>query len=194
MRDDRLGQTLLSLLQRHPEGLSEHALLKLLQASDETAFPKGRIEGDMALFRMHFLLFHALYRLRDRLLAEGMGSLHIDVLKIQLGEIEKGVAGNSIAHHDPMRDYYLDLNNMTQTTAEELEQMLGAFWTRYFADERRPHALAVLGLSDPVDNDMIRERYRRLAMQHHPDRGGDPARFIELREAMAVLKRCDPTP
>jgi len=51
----------------------------------------------------------------------------------------------------------------------------------------RQKALAELDLSDPVGLDEIRERYRRLAARHHPDRGGDPIRMQRLNAAWRVL-------
>jgi curved DNA-binding protein CbpA len=47
--------------------------------------------------------------------------------------------------------------------------------------------LATLGLSDPVDNDKIRQRYRELAMKHHPDRGGDQALLQDINRALQTL-------
>lgn len=44
---------------------------------------------------------------------------------------------------------------------------------------------AVLGLQEllqPTAED-VRAAYRKLAAQHHPDRGGDPARMTELNQA-----------
>jgi DnaJ-domain-containing protein 1 len=38
-------------------------------------------------------------------------------------------------------------------------------------NSRRRAALAELGLQDPVDDATIKRRYRRLAMRHHPDQG-----------------------
>ena len=89
-----------------------------------------------------------------------------------------------------MRDYYTDLRNLEQTTADDVEALLGAFWVRYYANERRAEALSVLGLNDPIEQDAITRRYRELAMKHHPDRGGDQEQFQALQEAMSLLKRC----
>ncbi len=42
---------------------------------------------------------------------------------------------------------------------------------------------AVLGLGPDVTADEIRRRYRELAMEHHPDRGGDAAAFNRIHQA-----------
>ncbi|MFW5995096.1 MAG: hypothetical protein ACOCRN_03210 [Spirochaetia bacterium] len=37
------------------------------------------------------------------------------------------------------------------------------------------------------DKASARKRYRALSLRHHPDRGGDPAMFVELKDALEVL-------
>jgi len=45
----------------------------------------------------------------------------------------------------------------------------------------------ILGVDASASEDQIRQAYKRLAMQHHPDRGGDAARFQEVQEAYSTL-------
>ncbi len=46
----------------------------------------------------------------------------------------------------------------------------------------------VLGVAKGASADEIKKAFRRMAVEHHPDRGGDEAKFKELNEAYEVLK------
>lgn len=46
----------------------------------------------------------------------------------------------------------------------------------------------LLGLSKSASADEIKKAFRKAAIEHHPDRGGDEAKFKELNEAYEVLK------
>ena len=51
--------------------------------------------------------------------------------------------------------------------------------------------LIVLGVKAGASTDQVKSAYRRLARQHHPDCGGDPAKFKELQEAYErAMARC----
>lgn len=45
----------------------------------------------------------------------------------------------------------------------------------------------ILGVDRRATADEIKAAYRRLASQHHPDKGGDKERFQEIQQAYAVL-------
>jgi hypothetical protein len=55
------------------------------------------------------------------------------------------------------------------------------------ADERRDY-YTVLGAEHDATRDEIERRYKRLAVAHHPDRGGDEEEMKAINEAWGVLK------
>jgi molecular chaperone DnaJ len=46
----------------------------------------------------------------------------------------------------------------------------------------------VLGVSKNASADEVKKAFRKAAIEHHPDRGGDEAKFKEVNEAYEVLK------
>lgn len=183
-----LQMRLQEILQAHPGGLSEYELIGVLQSDDQPIFDAGVFHDSLKLFRAHFLLFHALYDLRERLLAQRQWDLHIEPLRVQLRPYVDRNRGQ-LSEPDALRAYYLDPTHLEDTGREDIEAMLGQFWSRLYADDHRAEALRTLELEDPVDYETIRSRYRELVMRHHPDRGGETVRLQELNEAMRVLAR-----
>lgn len=45
----------------------------------------------------------------------------------------------------------------------------------------------ILGVEKNADEQTIKKAYKRLAMKHHPDKGGDESKFKEINEAYAIL-------
>lgn len=52
-----------------------------------------------------------------------------------------------------------------------------------------PEPYRVLGAPYPCTADQLRARWREVAFQHHPDRGGDVAEFIRLKKAYEEASR-----
>ena len=48
-----------------------------------------------------------------------------------------------------------------------------------------------LGVPRDADQDTIKKAYRKLAMKHHPDHGGDPTEFQKINEAYETLSNTD---
>lgn len=187
--EDRLPDTfyidLEVLLEHHPEGISEYALLKELKARGYFAFLSDRPAPPEALFKAHFLLFHALYRLQKSCYSEKKAFLDIGPLNICLRDYQAGEAALAIS--DNLAAYYLDLANLDNTSTEDIEALLATFWREYTRFDNRAAALAELGLADPVDESTIKQAYRRLAMLHHPDRGGEARRLQTINAAYETL-------
>ncbi len=166
-------------------GLSEFELIQKLSLNETTGFVDTEFSDNLTLFQYHFLLFHHLYHLQSQLWSEQLGHLEISPLKIRLSDYRKGES--RLQHHDPLQDYYLDSSNFTNTTPEDVDKMLDDFWHRYLNPAERESALKVLGLQDPVDDKTIKQSYRKLVMEHHPDRGGDKERLQSINEAIRLL-------
>ncbi len=172
-------------LRQQRAGISEYDLLKHLQRQGFFVFTGSGAMSPYEIFQAHFLLYHALYRLRDRMLDTQQAWLEIDVLKIRLLPYRQG--SEAMVSADKLRDYYLDLGNMRDTSEDQVYELLASFWNRLGRNEKRHDALAVLGLQDPVDDQTIKQTYRRLVMQHHPDRGGDKVRLQAINSALEIL-------
>lgn len=189
---DPLDQWLLAFLRDHSSGISEYDLFTALNESGDSRFDMSQLRDTFSLFCAHFRLFNALYRLREQLWAEQLGILDISPFLIILRAYHRQQGEqNRLDEVDALRDYYFDSSQLEQTTAEELEQMLNKFWARLGGSERRRQALEVLGLRDPpgavLDVVTIKQQYRRLVMEHHPDRGGETQQIQLINAAMVVL-------
>lgn len=181
-----LGLSLLSFLQAKPQGYSVHALIAALEVA--TPFPVLDDDTQLHLFKKNFLVMNALFELQEWLFTQGL-SLQISTLSIVLGP-QLQDAGQTIASGSQaaLKAYYLDWDNYSQASVEEVDQLLNYFWSGYRSADRKLEALSLLGLEEPVSPAQVQKQYRRLIAEAHPDRGGDPQRFIAIRSAWEVLK------
>lgn len=171
-------------LEKQPDCIGEYELMQNLKSQgffDFLSQPALPYE----LFHAHFILFHALYLLRDSFLENKSYLLIIHTLKIELLPYNKGET--SIQETNKLRDYYLDFGNLENTSEEDVYDMLASFWIKFNNFDNREAALAELGLKDPINDKAIKKEYRRLAMQYHPDRGGDTDKLQKLNDALASL-------
>lgn len=171
-------------LEKQPAGISEYDLiqnLKLQGYFDFLSAPALPHE----LFHAHFFLFHALYLLRDILLEKQQYILNIHTLKIELLRYQQGE--NKLQQEDKLRSYYLDFCNLENTSEDDVYELLASFWNKFDRYADRDAALAELGLTDPVDDKTIKDEYRKLVMQHHPDRGGDKEKLQKINDAVTLL-------
>jgi hypothetical protein len=181
-------QTILSeILVAHPAGVDEYALLKEMASRDVGLFNEEYFHSSFGLFQRHFLLFHALYLLRENLRSTGQGDLEIHCMGIRR-LLCSNTPSEYPAVHEPLAVYYLDLDNLKNTDEADVLNLLGNFWKKYTSTEQRDEALAVLELTHTASYPDIKQQYRRLAMQWHPDRGGDTEQFHRLEWAMRILR------
>ncbi|MFC4258703.1 DNA-J related domain-containing protein [Marinobacter lacisalsi] len=172
-------------------GLSELELIRRLQAPPWQIVGSVDYANPAALYPVHFLLFHVLYRLRDEL-AERGETVTISPLTISLRESDV-VAGTGLPDNsDPLRAFYLDLNHY-KMSEDDVLRMVDDFWAGRVhqrpAKKSAAEAASVLGFDAlPADFLVVKHRFRRAVMQAHPDRGGDTERVQQLNEAFATLR------
>jgi len=187
MKDNPLKAPILKILKETTEKLSEYDLIKRLEDSSEV-FKKKSDKSSIALFRKHFMVMNALYQLQDSLFKEGI-YLAISALSITLEPIKAHHNTSPTDHSDAkLRAYYLDWSQLTETTEADVDALLNSFWEHYAAYDKQSHALNTLGLGNDEIWPAIRQTYRRLAAEFHPDRGGNTEQFIAIREAYEILK------
>jgi len=194
MNDDHFDTVidLLASYLRDGHRCAEYELIRWLQEPEQGIFTADALSDSLLLFRANFIVMHALYRLRDRWLEERRGYLDISALDVGLRP-DVNTGGTLPGAHDPLADYYLDLSNLT-TDRDTVDSLLNDFWKRMVSSMVTPGQyeddLAALALTPPVDNGDIRRQYRRLASQHHPDKGGDAEAFRRISAAYQRLRYC----
>ena len=91
------------------------------------------------------------------------------------------------------------LSHLLHLEREEFKAILDEYFARIYAqtaqDQRLgqadvydPQLLARLGLPPDAGSSEIKQRFRALAKQFHPDRGGESAQFVELVALYERLK------
>ncbi|TBW59167.1 molecular chaperone DnaJ [Marinobacter halodurans] len=179
-----------AILREESGGLSELALIRRLQAAPWKLLERVDFSEPSAIYPAHFLVFHCLYRLRDDLGPAGE-HLHISPLDIHL--TPGHIASNEAlpGDQDQLRLFYLDLSqyDLSETA---VQQMLDDFWagrTPTTDSGALNEAARVLGFETlPDDFTLIRQAYRRQAMQAHPDRGGTKEEVQTLNAAFHTLR------
>lgn len=181
-----LHNDILLILENHKDGISEYQLLNELQNIE--GFEKENFENSFTLFQTHFLLFHTLYKLQDYCYSSLHKKLSIHFLKIHLEDFNFESSSDALTEHDPLREYYLNVENLETTNEEDVEEMLNSFWKKFYSYNKISKALAILNLPESASESEIKSRFRELVLQHHPDRGGSAQEFNRIVQAMEFLK------
>ena len=184
-RLDTLIDVIQHELRQYPNGIKEYELLQSLKPHGFFRKPDNTYLMPHEIFQAHFLLFHALYILRQQLQQSKQGWLEIEVLNIQLLPYEETT--DALMLPDTLAEYYLNLDNLENTSESDVNKLIASFWHNFNKQDQRDDALAILGLVDPVSNRVIKETYRKLVMEHHPDRGGDKSQLQTINNAINIL-------
>ncbi len=177
---------LLEILEKRDTGISEYELIRLLGERGHERFSGSFLGNEPELFRAHFILFNALYCIREKIRERDQREIEITAVKIMLHR--GGEAKVGIQKADPLAAYYLDTKHLKETTDDDVYELLASFWNRFQVSTDKDQALALLALSEPVEPQTIRKRYRELAFEHHPDRGGSAEKLATINEAMDTLR------
>ena len=187
-KDNPLIPAILQVLRTTDKRLAIHELLQALK--DTTKVPSLDDDVQMALFKLNWLMMNALYQLQMELFNDGY-YLTIGTLDIHLSPVieQDNESLSQEISQQPLRDYYLDWSHFSETTKEEVQALLDGVWQGYISGDEQQKAYDILGLEADASFSMIRKTYRKLAGQYHPDKGGDPTRFMQVREAYEILRK-----
>ncbi len=173
---------------------SEHQLITHLQAHKIAPFDQFSLAQPKDLFSAHFLCMHALYQLKKHYQEMQSYTLIIQSVQIQRIAIKainpiNELPNTAVEISDPLESYYLNAAHYFETQEDEINDLLKAFWQKYLAQDHKMQALDVLNLPANADAKMLKEQYRRLAQQHHPDKGGCAETFAKIHQAKTILDK-----
>lgn len=152
---DLLVDILSTMTDLFRQGVSEYQLISKLKNPPYSVFDDEALRDPLVLFKTHFVLFHALYCLRNQWRMSGIGELDIHALNIQLSaptsscdsayessqksskKSSQDSSDNSdepenhaVDAHDALASYYLNWSNFEETDKESVEALLDSFWTQ----------------------------------------------------------------
>lgn len=84
---------------------------------------------------------------------------------------------------DNVRSIGLTLESIRAIERNGASQILDRIFTGFAALPEAPNCWGVLGIGRGAARSAIEARFRELAKEGHPDKGGDPRRFAEITQA-----------
>lgn len=181
------------ILERNNSPLKEYDLLKELSSDRFSIFPLDALRDTHKLYQIHFLTFHCLHQLQARYLQQKKYHLHIHTLRIQRIRYQSRHNMLPTLEHDSTSDYYLDLNNLINTSQEDVQNLLNTFWDAYIDWSSIKNSLAILEINinriEEIEMTDVKRNYKKLALLHHPDRGGSHEKIIEINRAYKQIKQ-----
>lgn len=194
---------------------SEFELIKALQAEPYQIFNQHIFDNDLSLFQTHFIVYNALYRLRDLGLEHKIYNIDILATKISKVDFDINIENKSLStpttnrisntdapETEKLRTYYLDWDNFLNTDEHQVKHLLDSFWImmsdrfgsadfdgRLIDNQKQTHALKVLELTERPTKSELKQQYRKLCLSHHPDKGGERQRFQQILLAYQYLNK-----
>ena len=189
MIDNPIIIPILDILKQSKLSIGEYEIIQQLEQQG-IQFPGANETYELALFKKHFMTMNALYQLQLELYEDGY-FLSITSVKISLRPLNAKTETKILTDSAEckLREYYLDWSHFDKTQQEDVEALLNNFWKKYFASDQLAEALTTLGLDTNCIWEQVHTRYRQLANKHHPDKGGNHQRFIEIKQAFEILRR-----
>jgi hypothetical protein len=175
---------ILPYIREHQHGCTLLALVNHCEAALQS-----RVAGSAMsrAFEKNFLVMNGLYQLQHQLLSEHDLYLSISPMDIHIQLGTHVVGNNDVARDASLASYYLDWNNLVQTTEEDIAELLADFWRRVSSTEKVDWAASVLGVILPLQKDTVISAYRARASITHPDKGGRHEDFVDVRQAYEIL-------
>lgn len=182
-----LTDSLATLRPVFENGINEYSLINMLKAPPFALFKDAELSDPLILFNTHFLLFHCLYKLREQWRVQGIGELTIHATNIELRTADTYFQSQRCETHakdigaiDALAEYYLDLNNMTTTSLEDVETLIDDFWQRMAdhpvkaSSEDIQHACKLLDIDTAITLTLVtvKKHYKKKLQSVHPDKGG----------------------
>lgn len=193
-----LVRTLRAFEAEFTAGISEFALITRLQSAPYRVFDRDALADNLTMFQCHFVLFNALYQLRDQWFDERGLLLDIHTTSIEIRGEKAGP--HAVMADDPLRTYYLDWSHFTSTSMQDVEALIDSFWERMGNpkvpanenDVRQAKALLGIPFDKTLSKSLIKKHYHKQQHLHHPDKGGNNVQAGKLSWANEVLlQQCE---
>lgn len=171
--------------------IQELELIKALQQPPYQLFAENSLQTELSLFQTHFLVYHALYKLREQWLQDELAIIDIALSRFTIHPYCNNTQTLPTVD-DGLRSYYMNLDNV-EINQCEVEALLNSFWERFLkgqlVDENAlQQAYQVLSLAPSCTDIELKKRIKSLSLTHHPDRGGDDELFKHYQQAYELIK------
>ncbi|MBF0449261.1 MAG: DnaJ domain-containing protein [Candidatus Magnetomorum sp.] len=176
----------------------------------------------LELYQHHFVLFHLLYQLQE-VFAEKGQYLHVHFMRTQVldypeighccyfdeiyqrfcnetcdptsgyCDFHRRLVGETELDSLSIRYFYMDISNYYKLDEKTAELFVKGTWEILANYDLYKESFALLGISETNDLSRIKKCYRKLAKEHHPDRGAESLEnFYKINNAYQLLMRIIP--